>query len=375
MSYGEDTNMQPLAHDSLDATFIAGTSLRRNRLAGLGLAAACVGSALVGSRAMAQDGTIVQTPLVAGGSGFVVQTPGTNSWTFTATGPQLIVQCAGFGVPSGNTISHVRSGGGAFSTLDRVSGTARSFINGQITAGSGSVWIVNPNGIDVHAVAESTAGSMNLAAGTVVNADFLAGTRRFVGRTAVNHGGRITAAGPVAIVGANVTNSGPISLSAAQSVSVVAARGSVTLPLAPSDPQAFFTLAYDPSIPLTDPATGLLNSGNITVAPGGAIRLGASDGYATAIRNTGTLQAVNGEIRFTAPGERVEQSGDALRSAILGVDAGVRNGFDAVRVHFEIDADATEAQIAALVAQSQKRSAVFDILTNPTDVMVTAKKA
>ena len=60
---------------------------------------------------------------------------------------------------------------------------------------------------------------------------------------------------------------------------------------------------------------------------------------------------------------------------ILGVDPKVRNGFDGIAVHYEIDADATPEQIAALVAQSQKRSAVFDILTNPTDVTVTTSKA
>lgn len=60
---------------------------------------------------------------------------------------------------------------------------------------------------------------------------------------------------------------------------------------------------------------------------------------------------------------------------ILGIDENVRNGFDGIRVHYEIDADATPEQIAALVAQSQKRSAVFDIVTNPTDVHVTARKA
>jgi uncharacterized OsmC-like protein len=59
---------------------------------------------------------------------------------------------------------------------------------------------------------------------------------------------------------------------------------------------------------------------------------------------------------------------------ILGIDSNVRNGFDGVRVHFDIDADATKDDIAALVAQSQKRSAVFDILTNPTDVTVTVDK-
>jgi uncharacterized OsmC-like protein len=59
---------------------------------------------------------------------------------------------------------------------------------------------------------------------------------------------------------------------------------------------------------------------------------------------------------------------------ILGIDADVRNGFGGIRVHYEIDADASEAAIAALVAQSQKRSAVFDVVTNPTDVTVTTKK-
>ena len=56
---------------------------------------------------------------------------------------------------------------------------------------------------------------------------------------------------------------------------------------------------------------------------------------------------------------------------ILGVDADIRNGFSAVRARFDIKADASKDEIAALVAQSQKRSAVFDILTNPTDVHVT----
>jgi uncharacterized OsmC-like protein len=56
---------------------------------------------------------------------------------------------------------------------------------------------------------------------------------------------------------------------------------------------------------------------------------------------------------------------------ILGIDSDVRNGFDGVTVKFEIDADATKQEIEALVAQSQKRSAVYDILTNPTNVTVS----
>jgi hypothetical protein len=41
-----------------------------------------------------------------------------------------------------------------------------------------------------------------------------------------------------------------------------------------------------------------------------------------------------------------------------------------VTVRFDIDADASREEIEALVAQSQKRSAVFDIMTNPTKVVV-----
>jgi len=58
---------------------------------------------------------------------------------------------------------------------------------------------------------------------------------------------------------------------------------------------------------------------------------------------------------------------------ILGVDSDVRNGFNGIKVTYEIDADASPAEIRALVAQSQKRSAVYDIITNPTNVTVEVK--
>jgi uncharacterized OsmC-like protein len=62
--------------------------------------------------------------------------------------------------------------------------------------------------------------------------------------------------------------------------------------------------------------------------------------------------------------------GDEDIRGILGADPAIRNGFSGVRVCYKIDADATPEEIKALVAQSQKRSAVYDILTNPTNVTV-----
>jgi len=60
-------------------------------------------------------------------------------------------------------------------------------------------------------------------------------------------------------------------------------------------------------------------------------------------------------------------------AGILGIDADVRNGFDDVQVTFDVDANASREDIEALVAQSQKRSAVYDIITNPTNVTVKVK--
>jgi uncharacterized OsmC-like protein len=65
--------------------------------------------------------------------------------------------------------------------------------------------------------------------------------------------------------------------------------------------------------------------------------------------------------------------GDMDIQGILGIDSDVRNGYQHIRVHFDIDADASAEDIEAIVAQSQKRSAVYDIVTNPTVVEVTTR--
>jgi uncharacterized OsmC-like protein len=78
--------------------------------------------------------------------------------------------------------------------------------------------------------------------------------------------------------------------------------------------------------------------------------------------------AENRGIKLRSVESTVEGAHDIR--GILGADADVRNGFDDIKVTFSIDADASKQEIEALVAQSQKRSAVFDALTNPTNVIV-----
>ena len=78
--------------------------------------------------------------------------------------------------------------------------------------------------------------------------------------------------------------------------------------------------------------------------------------------------AQNRQIQLHSVKATIEGDHDIL--GILGADPEVRNGFTDIRVHYDIEADATPEEIRAIVAQSQKRSAVFDIITNPTNVTV-----
>jgi uncharacterized OsmC-like protein len=67
--------------------------------------------------------------------------------------------------------------------------------------------------------------------------------------------------------------------------------------------------------------------------------------------------------------------GDIDLQGILGLSDEVRNGYQAMRVRFEIDADASPEVIERIVAQSRARSAVYDVLTNgvPVTVQVAAR--
>jgi uncharacterized OsmC-like protein len=78
--------------------------------------------------------------------------------------------------------------------------------------------------------------------------------------------------------------------------------------------------------------------------------------------------AQNRGIQLRSVEAKLEGSMDI--QGILGIDSDVRNGYDGIKVTFHIDADASKKDIEALVAQSQKRSAVYDVVTNPTQVTV-----
>jgi uncharacterized OsmC-like protein len=62
--------------------------------------------------------------------------------------------------------------------------------------------------------------------------------------------------------------------------------------------------------------------------------------------------------------------GDIDLLGILGLSGEVRNGYRQIRVRFDVEGDASPEQLAALVEQSRRRSAVYDVLVNGTDVQI-----
>jgi uncharacterized OsmC-like protein len=65
--------------------------------------------------------------------------------------------------------------------------------------------------------------------------------------------------------------------------------------------------------------------------------------------------------------------GDIDLRGILGLSNEVRNGYRGIRVSFDIKSDASPETIAKIVAQSQARSAVLDIITNGVPVSVQTR--
>ena len=86
----------------------------------------------------------------------------------------------------------------------------------------------------------------------------------------------------------------------------------------------------------------------------------------------GNIAAARG-VTLTSVESRVE--GDIDLRGILGLSGEVRNGYERIRITFDIAGDAPPEKLREIVEQSQARSAVFDVLTNgvPVDVTVNAR--
>lgn len=76
-----------------------------------------------------------------------------------------------------------------------------------------------------------------------------------------------------------------------------------------------------------------------------------------------------------AKGIRIDEVESRLEGSLnlhgfLGLSESIRNGYESIRVTFKIKADAPEETLKELVELAQKRSPVFDIISNPVPVSV-----
>lgn len=82
----------------------------------------------------------------------------------------------------------------------------------------------------------------------------------------------------------------------------------------------------------------------------------------------------------SARGIRIDEVSSTLEGQLdlrgfLGMDDSVRNGYEKIRVTLRVKGDATDKQLEELCRLAERRSPVFDIVSNPVPVEVKLERA
>lgn len=82
----------------------------------------------------------------------------------------------------------------------------------------------------------------------------------------------------------------------------------------------------------------------------------------------------------SARGIRIDEVSSTLEGQLdlrgfLGMDDSVRNGYEKIRVTLRVKGDATDEQLEELCRLAERRSPVFDIVSNPVPVEVKLERA
>ncbi len=240
-----------------------------------------------------------------------IDAPVNGQLTIDQASNKAIIDWDGFSVGKGNTVQF-NNGSGA--TLNRVTGTSVSSIDGLLSA-TGSVYLLNPNGVIVGQKGVVSVGGTFVASTLGLdNAGFMAGgDQTFAGNSTasvVNLGKVGALGGSVALIGSNVRNEGSIS---APNGTVGLVAGHKVL-MRDADLGGNFLVLSGGS----DTAAG--NTGAVDAA---AVRLQAEGGniYALAGNTDGVLKATgissqNGKVYLTAgTGGSVQVSGTQISAS------------------------------------------------------------
>jgi uncharacterized OsmC-like protein len=83
-----------------------------------------------------------------------------------------------------------------------------------------------------------------------------------------------------------------------------------------------------------------------------------------------TLRAVATALNIPLRGAIVRAEGDLDFRGTLGVSKDVPVGFKQIRLHFDVDTDATEEQLATLLRLTERYCVVYQTLSHPAQISV-----
>ncbi len=261
---------------------VAGATRRRARLHRALLCATMLGGLTMPARALAQSAPALPSGgnVVAGSAS--IGTSGTTT-TIQQTSDRAIINWNDFSVGQGG---NVRFENGSGATLNRVTGTQVSRIDGNVS-GSGSVYLINANGIVVGKTGViNTGGTFVASTLDVADADFMkGGDLHFAGnsRASIVNLGRVGAlGGNVMMYGVTVVNEGTVN--AANGTAGFAAGSHVLLRDTANGAGELVSVLYG------DATASVTNKGLIAAASA-ELRAQAGNIYALAGNNGGAINA------------------------------------------------------------------------------------
>jgi uncharacterized OsmC-like protein len=83
-----------------------------------------------------------------------------------------------------------------------------------------------------------------------------------------------------------------------------------------------------------------------------------------------TLSAVGTALGIPLRGATIRAEGDLDFRGTLGVSKDVPVGFKQIRLHFDLDTDASEEQLATLIRLTERYCVVYQTLSHPADIRV-----
>ena len=264
-----------------------GSAAHRALTPGRGLQVLALSLSILGAAGGVRAGDLPSAPVVVSGAAGFSATPG--HLNINQTTGKAIINWSDFSIAEGAGVTF-NNGSGA--TLNRVTGTGASSLNGRLDA-TGSVYVINPNGIifGKNGVV-NTGGHFVASTLDLTNESFLSGKGlKFQGPSKariLNQGTILSTGGNVALLGTNVENQGQL---LAPAGTVAMGAGSSLVLADGNDPNGGLL-----SVEVGTQDASLTNSGLIE-AVSAELRAQGGNIYALAGNATGVIRATGVENR------------------------------------------------------------------------------